>query len=109
MFQLVAPHGWGHPAGHVDTPASPVLALKGEWACSLGVVAVLKFSSHTRRFVEEKRVGSSRLDTHQHASPRAVTPITLSGPRRMRGASIATGGHTHAQPRVEGAPDLQME
>ena len=27
--QLVAPHGWGDPAGRVDTPASPVLPLEG--------------------------------------------------------------------------------
>ena len=26
--QLVAPHGWGNPAGCVDTPASPVLPLE---------------------------------------------------------------------------------
>jgi len=27
--QLVAPHGWGNPAGRVDTPASPALPLEG--------------------------------------------------------------------------------
>jgi len=27
--QLVAPHGWGNPAGRVDTPAIPVLPLEG--------------------------------------------------------------------------------
>jgi len=27
--KLVAPHGWGSPAGRVDTPASPVLPLEG--------------------------------------------------------------------------------
>jgi len=27
--QLVAPHGWGNPAGRVNTPASPVLPLEG--------------------------------------------------------------------------------
>jgi len=26
---LVAPHGWGNPAGRVDTAASPVLLLEG--------------------------------------------------------------------------------
>ena len=32
--QLVAPHGWGNPAGRVETPASPVLPLGGSWACT---------------------------------------------------------------------------
>ena len=27
--QLVAPYGWGNPAGRVDTPASPALPLEG--------------------------------------------------------------------------------
>ena len=29
MRQLIAVHGWGNPAGRVDTPASPVLPLEG--------------------------------------------------------------------------------
>jgi len=29
LRQLVVPHGWGNPAGRVDTPASPVLPLEG--------------------------------------------------------------------------------
>ena len=28
LWQLVARHGWGNPAGRVDTPASPVLPLE---------------------------------------------------------------------------------
>jgi len=27
--ELVAPHGWGNPAGRVNTPASPALPLDG--------------------------------------------------------------------------------
>ena len=36
--QLVAPHGWGNPAGRVDTLASPVSPPGGSWAWRLGSV-----------------------------------------------------------------------
>ena len=36
LRQLVAPHGWGYPAGRVDTPGSPVLP----WSQEPGVCAI---------------------------------------------------------------------
>jgi len=35
LRQLAAPHEWGNPAGRVDTPASPVLALEDLCPCFL--------------------------------------------------------------------------
>ena len=37
LRQLMAPHGWGNPAGRVDTPASPVLPLEGAGRVSVGL------------------------------------------------------------------------
>ena len=60
----MVPHGWGNPAGRVDTPASPVLPLEGSWAaCCLSCLL----------FIVERELGWFR-DSLTHTAGQFCRP-----------------------------------